>query len=276
MPLDELVARNGTAYNARTDWTAPFMDTKTSLRDDYTILTLHGEFDGSFSPELQEKIEVLLEGETRFVILNMRLVSFISSTALGAIIKSSQLCEAHDGELIIAAPSPFVSDVLDTLGIDRIVPVFGDEDAAKKHVVQQLNAVELSSAAPVRVEKMLITFRDDDRKRQLGHRHGLLATMIRVNSERIQFVVDGSRQGIRGDQARQLLPEGSEIHLDFHVKLIKKGFFDVVARIEGVECADDDHFHVNARFTKIEPSEQTALAQFVEDMVIFKRQRHED
>ena len=83
-----------------------------SVSDDYATLTLKGEFDTFYCTPLLEEVEDLLERGVNHMILNMRLVKFINSTALGAVIKAHKRCRAEDGELVIAHPSPFVRDVM--------------------------------------------------------------------------------------------------------------------------------------------------------------------
>jgi anti-anti-sigma factor len=59
-------------------------------RDDHAILHLRGEFDTYYVPLLQKEIDDLAKAGIVRVVLNLRLVKFINSTALGAIIKSSK------------------------------------------------------------------------------------------------------------------------------------------------------------------------------------------
>ncbi len=64
-----------------------------SLYEDYAVLTLKGEFDTFYCPVLMEEVDSLVERGVNHLILNMRLVKFINSTALGAIIKAAkQVC----------------------------------------------------------------------------------------------------------------------------------------------------------------------------------------
>ena len=52
-----------------------------SQHDDYAVLTLKGEFDTFYCPALMEEVEDLLERGVNHLILDMRLVKFINSTA---------------------------------------------------------------------------------------------------------------------------------------------------------------------------------------------------
>ena len=72
-----------------------------SLQDDYAILTLKGEFDTFYCPALMQEVETLVERGINHLVLDMRLVKFINSTALGAVIKAHK----HTSR-----PSTFSSD----------------------------------------------------------------------------------------------------------------------------------------------------------------------
>jgi anti-anti-sigma factor len=248
------------------------MNIDTTLLDDHAVLTLKGEFDTFHCPRFQEEIEDILERDINFILLNMRLVKFINSTALGAIIRASKMCKVDDGQLLLAGPSTFVRDIVSKLGIDQLVPVFDDEDSAVKHVIKALNAQDFPETAPVREEKVLISFSDDTRNKQLGGKRSLVGTMSNVDSEKVQFLFNGSRIGVSADQAKQLFFKGSEANLKFQVKLIRKGHFDVVAVIEDTETATDDNVRVTATFKKIKQGERDALGQFAEDMKNLKNQ----
>ena len=63
-------------------------------RDNFTILHLRGEFDTFYCSLLQKEVDGLITSGVNRVALNMRLVKFINSTALGAIIKASKVLNA--------------------------------------------------------------------------------------------------------------------------------------------------------------------------------------
>jgi hypothetical protein len=53
-----------------------------AVNDDYTVLTLKGEFDTFYCPALMQEVETLVERGVNHLVLDMRLVRFINSTAL--------------------------------------------------------------------------------------------------------------------------------------------------------------------------------------------------
>lgn len=248
------------------------MNIDTTLTADYAILTLKGEFDTFHCPRFQEEVEDILKRDIRYIVLNMRLVKFINSTALGAVIRASKMCKAEEGELTLSSLSPFVEDILNKLGIDQMLTVTADDETARKSIIKQLNSAAVAESAPVREEKVLITFPDDTRNQQIGGKKALVGTMSSVDAETVRFLWNGERHNISPEQAAQLFFNGSEVHLKFQVKLIKKAHFEVDAVIEETSIASDDNIRVSASFKKIKSNEREALSQFAADMDFLKRQ----
>jgi len=99
-------------------------------RENYAILHLRGGFDTSDVPMLQQEIDALTKANITRVILNLRLVRFINTTALGAMIKFNQLLQAKNGKLVISHPSKFCHDIIKKVGLDHSVTVFKSDEAA--------------------------------------------------------------------------------------------------------------------------------------------------
>lgn len=243
-----------------------------SLHDDYGTLTLKGEFDTFYCPALMQEVEALVERGVNHLILDMRLVKFINSTALGAVIKAHKRCRAEGGELVIAQPSPFVRDVMSKVGIDKLITLHDTEGDATKAIIKHLNQRELAGDAPVDQEKVLITFPDETRNKMIGGKKTLVGQMANVDSTKAQFLWNGSKAGIGADQGKQLFFTGSDVHLKFQVKMIKRSFFDLQATVDGTEPSGDGGVRVTAKFRKLADSDREALSQFAADMAFLKRQ----
>ncbi|MCA8975893.1 MAG: STAS domain-containing protein [Planctomycetes bacterium] len=251
------------------------MKIDTSNHDDYAVLTLKGEFDTFYCPALIEEVESQIDHGTSHLIIEMRLVKFINSTALGAMIKAHKRCRAEGGDLVIGHPSPFVRDVISKVGIDKLISVYNTEDEAVKAIIKDINRKELAGDAPVDQQKVLITFPDDVRNKMLGatkRAKQLVGTMANVDGNHATFTWSGDKDGLTSDQAKQLFFKDSELSLKFQVKMIKKGFFECTGQIGAVEDVGDGTVKVSAKFVKIKESERAALTQFAEDMAFLKQQ----
>ena len=243
-----------------------------SLHDDYAVLTLKGEFDTFYCPALMQEVETLVDRGVNHLVLDMRLVKFINSTALGAVIKAHKRCRAEGGDLVIAQPSPFVRDVICKVGIDKLIVLHDSEADAVKAIIKHLNQKELAGDAPVDQEKVLITFTDEIRNKMIGGKKTLLGTMANVDGHKVQFLWSGGKSGISPDQAKQLFFPGSEVNLKFQVKMIKKSFFELVAVVDSAEPSGDGGIRISAKFKKVNEGDREALSQFAADMAFLKRQ----
>jgi anti-anti-sigma factor len=243
-----------------------------SIHDDYATLTLKGEFDTFYCPALMQEVEALIERGINNLILDMRLVKFINSTALGAVIKAHKRSRAEGGDLVIAQPSPFVRDVMSKVGIDKLITLHDTEQDATKAIIKHLNQKELVGDGPVDQEKVLITFPDETRNKMIGGKKTMVGQMANVDGHKVQFLWNGGKSGISTDQGKQLFFNGSDVQLKFQVKMIKKSFFDLVTTVDNVEPAGDGGIRVTAKYKKITDADREALSQFAADMAFLKRQ----
>ncbi len=243
-----------------------------SLHDDYATLTLKGEFDTFYCPALMQEVETLIERGVNHLVLDMRLVKFINSTALGAVIKAHKRCRAEGGDLMVAQASPFVRDVMNKVGIDKLITLHETEGDAIKAVIKHLNQKELAGDAPVDHEKVMISFLDEIRNKMIGGKKTLVGQMSNVDSHKVQFLWNGSKAGISAEQGKQLFFSGGEIHLKFQVKMIKRSFFELMATVDSVEASADGGVRITAKFKKVGDGDREALSQFAADMEFLKRQ----
>src|SRR5688572_32191913 len=240
--------------------------------DDYAILSPKGELDIAVVPDFQEKLENLIQRGISCLVLNFRLVRFINSTALGAIIKAHKRCKTEGGDLVLAKASPFVREIVKKLGIDQLVPLFEDEEQAVKHLIKLQNAREFSPQAALGEGKVLVSFTDETRRKQVGNNKALVGRVSNVDGNRVQFLWAGRAQGLSPDQARVLFAKGTQAELRFQLKLVKKGYIDATAEFLEAERAGDEDVKVTAQFKKITTEDRAALNQFAEDMAFLKRQ----
>ena len=243
-----------------------------SLHDDYAVLTLKGEFDTFYCPALMQEVETLVERGVSYLVLDMRLVKFINSTALGAVIKAHKRSRAEGGDLLIAHPSPFVRDVMTKVGIDKLIVMYDSEQEAVKAIIKSLNQKELAGEAAVDHEKVLITFADDVRNKMIGGKKALIGTMANVDGHKVQFLFNGAKAGISSDQAKQLFFAGGAVQLKFQIKMIKRNFFEVTAVVDSAEPITDGGIKVTAKLKTIAEGDREALTQFADDMAFLKRQ----
>lgn len=268
-------------------------------RDHYTILHLRGEFDTFYCKFLEREVDALVKAGSVHVALNLRLVKFINSTALGQIIKTSKLLGSHHGKLVLLRPSQFCRDIIEKVGIDRVVPIYAsDEEAAaalaanlapinKGHNPADLtggdeSAVLFSPADESRVEHFIsedlrkgvaIPFDPKSGKAGKGGWNGI-GRMASLDRNGLRFTWGGGNTGLTAFEMAQFLAIGTELRLKFSLSLLKKGMVEAVVTVTEVEERPDS-VKVRARFSKLDDDVRKAIEQYSQDLAYLKSELRE-
>lgn len=97
---------------------------------DAVVLTLKGEFDSFVTGPFSEEVQKVLESGTSALVLNMRLVKFVNSTALGAMIRARKAAKEAGGDLAVSQPSQAVREAMEALGLEKLFSFHDGDDAA--------------------------------------------------------------------------------------------------------------------------------------------------
>lgn len=259
-------------------------------RDAFTVLHLRGEFDTYYCPLLQQEVEALIKAKDVRVVLNLRLVKFINSTALGAIIKASKALQSHHGRLAIARPSPFVKEILEKVGLDRVVPIFASDEEAGAAVAAPAQKAGGDAVAAFEDDESAVLFGlvDEARiahfiqnreKRMINPLHGHsfgqnwrgIGRMLALHSDGLRFGWSGGNTGLSPFEMGQLLALGTELRVKFRLPLLKKGHCEAVVAVTELEERDDG-VKVAATFHEIDDDTRKAVQQYADDMAYLKRE----
>ena len=208
------------------------------------VLTLKGEFDSFVTSPFSNEIGKVHADDIHKVVLNMRLVKFVNSTALGAMIKARKGCKAEGGDLVISQPSSGVREAMESLGLDRLFSIYDDDDAAIA-ALDRTASVELDGESESAV---MIHLPEVNRP--------VVARLRRLEKDSIDCQVPASNEA---------LVEGRAVRLKFRLPLYRKEFFDLNARIERVQV-DPASTTISMHFTKVSDEDRTAIESFVADM----------
>lgn len=257
-------------------------------RDTYAILHLRGEFDTYYVPLLQEEIEGLLKAGMNSAVMNLRLVKFINSTALGAIIKASKQLNASQGRLVISRPSKFCRDIIEKVGLDRVVPVFeSDEDAAASLTASRAAAAGQAGEDAFEDDKSSVLFQPVDHARVQhfvaegrspinpvhGHTFGKnwsgVGRMSALDEQSLSFTWTGGKTDLSPFAMAQLLAIGTDWHVKFRLPLLRKGYCEAVATVNEVEERPEG-VKVRATFSQIDDETRNWIKQYAADMSYLK------
>ena len=82
------------------------------------VVRVGGEIDLTSAPQLDEGLQDLVNGSVRDLTLDLSGVSFMDSTGLRVLLKTSKLLEGAGGKLALREPSDPVRRLLEVSGLD--------------------------------------------------------------------------------------------------------------------------------------------------------------
>ena len=92
-------------------------------RGDVVVLSLHGDADLHAAPELRERLNAAIDGQSSAVVVDLSDVSFLDSTVLGVLVGGMKRLRATRRPLRLAAPRADVRRLLEITLLDRVLGV---------------------------------------------------------------------------------------------------------------------------------------------------------
>jgi anti-anti-sigma factor len=259
--------------------------------EDFATIHLRGEFDTYYVKHLQDEVDALTKSGVKRLVLNLRLVKFINSTALGAIIKVSKTVSALGGKMVIARPSSFCREIITKVGVDRVVPIFDTDEQAHAALFDAKPAATKGGAANLDEDESSVLFAPTDASRiehflsstrrfkgsvvnpVHGHAFGsnwvARGRMGSLDERGLRFSWNGGDTGLDVFAMGQLLSIGTELRVKFRLPLFQSGFCEAIAVVSEVEERDNG-VKIGAAFSKIEDRTLAAVRQYSADMRYLK------
>jgi anti-anti-sigma factor len=101
------------------------------LPGNITQLSLSGRLDIDGTQAIEQKFAFQTTTKAGKFVVDLSGVSFLASIGIRMLITSARGQSARGGKLVLAAPQPLVKKVLETAGIDKLVPVVDSVEAAQ-------------------------------------------------------------------------------------------------------------------------------------------------
>lgn len=237
------------------------------ITEDYAILQLKGEFDAIFFPRFNEEVETLLAEGRTWVVVNLRFVRFINSTALGAIIKAKKAATAAKGDLVISQPSAFCKDVLQKVGLDKIIRVFEDDESSVAHILKQLG--EERDPVESQQSPLLFWFAEAKRNAQLPN-HVALGRLVNFDESTAEIAWDFGKTKLTEAAALELLTPGTDLRIKFRIPMFSKEYFEIDAAVREARAQGHRAADFVVRFTRVEKETADRIGQFLKDMRYLK------
>lgn len=97
--------------------------------NEYQVVELVGKIDRlKDSIVLKSYINTLLEKDLVNIALNLSEVTYLDSGALNVLIYSHNMLKKRDGNLVLIEPNEYVKDVLEVVGLDKLVRIYPTEE----------------------------------------------------------------------------------------------------------------------------------------------------
>ena len=106
------------------------MEVTSRSADETVIFYIDGDLTTNSSPQAQSEMEVLLEGESKNIIINVEHVDFIASTGLRVILALGKRINADGRKLAICSMNATTKSVFQMSGFSKIFPTFETEEEA--------------------------------------------------------------------------------------------------------------------------------------------------
>jgi anti-sigma B factor antagonist len=96
-----------------------------------TVVQVSGEIDMDTSPQLQDVLQEVADGDGQQVVLDFAEVTFMDSTGLGLLVVWLKTLQDRGGRLCLAAVQPPVRTVLVLSAVDQVVDLYDTVEAAE-------------------------------------------------------------------------------------------------------------------------------------------------
>lgn len=243
------------------------MQIETHLAARYAVLRLAGDFETYAVADFLGAVQAARDSGRSLLVLNMRRVKFINSTAIGAILRARRELRAAGGGLALARASGYVRDVFAKLGLDPVLPHFSEEEDAAAALMEER---ERHMAAVPGEEDAALFFRfyDQERANLLGGRGVGAAEISLLDLEGITFTWDP--RGRAEEDVRRLFAAGTEMEMKFRLPLYTKStYYTTQGRVASLTVVGGKA-RARALFSALADDAARAVRQYVADMALVR------
>lgn len=101
-----------------------------TLSDNVTQLILSGRLDPEGTQAIENAFSFVTTVRAANIIVDLSGVTFLASIGIRLLMTSARTQANRGGMLVLAAPQPLVRKVLETAGIDQLIPLYADIETA--------------------------------------------------------------------------------------------------------------------------------------------------
>lgn len=101
---------------------------------DVDVAEVHGSLDTASAMEFETKLVALVEAGAKKVVVDLRRMSYSTSSGLRVLLAVAKRLRGRGGELVVAGLTPTAQDVFEVSGLVTLLRVFGSVDAAIEEI----------------------------------------------------------------------------------------------------------------------------------------------
>ena len=237
--------------------------------DDIVILSFTGELDTFNLPTLTERMEQWIASGDRKFVFDVRLLTFLNSSAFGYIMNLNRTLADQGGELAIARPSKFMRKTVKTYGVEDYLPLYASVEDAIAHIKHMQHATvvepESTEVEPELQGEVKLIFRAElEGDQQPPNKIGRVVSLY---EDGLLFHYDAKSDL---DPAALDLSVGTVLKLKFRQPFLEKGrFFTMTGKVEAVDVFAESEdggprtLAVRTVWEEISDADRKALEDFV-------------
>jgi len=243
--------------------------------DDVVILRFAGEFDAFNLPTFSQRIDTMIDAGDRQIVLDLQMLKFINSAALGYLIKTSRRVKELKGEVVLARPSKFIKKTLATLGLESVFSIYETVEDAIMHFkkgekIGQLHLDDsetdesLTGAVPILFRK--------DVKDGPAAPPNQVGRILSLYEDGLLFRYEPEAKTKGKDPVAGELVEGARLKLKFRQPFaIKDHYFEMTGTVaQATKGEQDGSITVRTKYDRIKDEDRKHLQQFVRDLDSWK------
>lgn len=110
------------------------MNITTEKEENIYVINLEGELDASSSIQLDTTLQKALADKELRILVDCSKLHYISSAGLGVFMSYLQDFSAEGTQMVLCRMSEKVMGVFSVLGLDSLISIVGDKEAARKQL----------------------------------------------------------------------------------------------------------------------------------------------
>lgn len=105
------------------------------MTDHIKIVQPSGVLDATKSQEFRQEVIKLLESKPKIVLVDLKDISFMDSSGLGALVLAFKTLRASDTKLVLCSINEQIKILFELTGMDKVFEIFSNQDEFNKFVL---------------------------------------------------------------------------------------------------------------------------------------------